>query len=423
MSISHTIEADVIVAGGGPAGIGAACAAAALGRKTLLIERGAFMGGVATHAGLGLLINRKAHDRHDIAGRVYQDVIGRMQQRPRAWYRTGGGSCDVVDTEQYKLVLDGMARELGIHVLYHAWVCAVLKEDATTVAGVRALTREGMIEVRAPLCVDATGDAAVAAAAGCSMQQIAAPQPMTAVVKLSNVDVATTLREYGGAVNEQGYLVLWGLHDEFRRARGDKFFAKIPVEGIAAAWSNPANASEVIVNGNRILRVNGVVAAQLSAAEMEGREQAEELAAFFRRYIPGFEQCCVAATGPVIGVRETRRIIGEYTLTEDDVLAMCDWEDAIAACAYAIDVHSATDSTTKLVELHTRGKGAYTIPFRACVPRGFKGLLAAGRCISADTGAAGSFRVMPSCMSLGEGAVSYALTGASTALDGYRSVS
>lgn len=411
---------DVIVVGGGPAGIGAAFAAASVGKKTLLIERGACLGGVATQCGLGLLINRKAHDRYDIAGRVYQEIIQRMQQRPRAWYRTGGGSCDVVDTEQYKIVLDHMAQERGVAVLYHGWVCGVIKDDATAISGVRVLTREGKLEVRAPLCVDATGDAAVAAAAGCEMQQIAMPQPMTAVVKLSNVDVAKTLREYPGAQNEGGCVVLWGLHDKFRAARNEKFFAKVPVEGIAVAWSNPGNPSEVIVNGNRIMRVSGVVAEDLSRAEMEGREQAEELAAFFRQYMPGFEQCCVSATGPVIGVRETRRIVGEYTLTEDDVLAMREWDDAISACAYAIDVHSATDSSTKLVEIHTRGKGAYTIPFRACVPRGFKGLLVAGRCISADTGAAGSFRVMPSCMSIGEGAITYALTGASTALDGYK---
>jgi len=316
-----------------------------------------------------------------------------------------------------------MARELGIDVVYHAWVCGVLREEQQTVCGVRAQTREGLIDLCAPWCVDATGDAAVAHAAGCSMHQIEAPQPMTTVVKLSNVNVARTLREYPGAENVHGNLVLWGLHDLFQRARSEKFFAKIPTEGISIAWSNPGNPSEVIINGNRILRVSGVVTTSLSAAEMEGREQAEELAEFFRRYMPGFEQCCVSATGPVIGVRETRRIIGECTLTEDDVLAMREWDDPVSACAYAIDVHSATDGTTKLVEIHTRGKGAYTIPFRACVPRGWRGLLVAGRCIYADTGAAGSFRVMPSCMSIGEGVVTFALTGASTALDGYRTLS
>lgn len=418
-----TTEYDIIVVGGGPAGIGAAFAAAGLGKKTLLIERGAFLGGVATQCGLGVLINRKAHDRVDVSGRVYQEVIRRMQARPRAWYRTGGGACDVVDTEQYKVVLDQMARELGTTVLFHATVYGVLKSDAAAVNGLRVLTREGLLDVHAPLCVDATGDAAVAAAAGCALQQIAMPQPMTTVVKLSNVNIEKTLREYPGAANENGGVVLWGLHDKFRVARAEKFFAKVPVEGIAVAWSNPCNPSEVIVNGNRILRVSGVVAGDLSRAEMEGREQAEELAAFFRRYMPGFEACCVSATGPVIGVREARRIVGEYTLTEEDVLAMRAWDDAISACAYAIDVHSATDSTTKFIEIHKRGKGAYTIPFRACVPRGMHGLLAAGRCISADTGAAGSFRVMPSCMSIGEGVVTHALTGASTALDGYRSLS
>lgn len=343
-----------------------------------------------------------------------------MQQRPRAWYCTGGGSCDVVDTEQYKLVLDQMAQERSVAILYHGWVCGVLKEDATTVSGVRVLTREGKLELRAPLCVDATGDAAVAAVAGCKMQQIAMPQPMTAVVKLSNVDVAKTFEAYPALRTAGEYLVLWDLREKFRTVRQEKFFTKVPVENMAVAWSNPGNPSEVIVNGNRILRVSEVVAEDLSRAEIEGREQAEEVAAFFRRYEPGFEQCCISATGPSIGVRETRRIVGEYTLTADDVLAMREWDDAISACAYAIDVHSATDSSTKLIEIHRRGKGAYTIPFRACVPRGVQGLLVAGRCISADTGAAGSFRVMSSCVSIGEGVVRYALTGASTALDGYK---
>src|SRR2546428_9310372 len=159
---------------------------------------------------------------------------------------------------------------------------------------------------------------------------------------------------------------------------------------------------EVSVNSTRVTRVLGTDVCDLSFAEWASRRQMRQIAEFLRRYVPGFEQSYVAQSGVQVGVRETRRVLGDYQLTADDVLAARKFDDAIARGAYPIDIHSPTGSGTVLKRLPP-GQ-AYDIPLRSLMPRSTEGLVVAGRCISGTHEAHSSYRVMPIVMATGQAA-------------------
>jgi hypothetical protein len=397
---------DVIVAGGGPSGIGAAFAAARSGRKVAILERNAFLGGVATNSSLPLLLNRKAHDTLDLSGEVYKSIISRIRSENNSYY--GAIACDFVDLEQYKMVLDKMAAELRIDVFFHAWGFEAIKSNQRKISGIRVLTRQGAMEFHAPLIVDATGDASIAAVADCETELIQNPQPMTMMLRIGNVNVQKGIDAEVFSSADGKNAITWSIRKYFDAAKAESSF-NIPRSDISLCCTNPASTTEVLVNGTRILHKHNLNAREISEAEQEGRRQAFELLKLFKKYVPGFENSYLIGSGPEIGVREGRRLVGKYRLTRDDVTGMASFEDAIAACAYAIDVHNPDDGSTELIELHNVGRGFYQIPFRCCQPRDFGGLLVVGRAISADTAAAGSFRVMPTVMSIGEGAIDFYL--------------
>lgn len=413
---THTF--DVIVCGGGPSGIGAAFAAADLGKNVAIIERGACLGGLATLSWMAILINRKSYDRYNLAGPVYRDIIGKLYTENMTY---GSDAWDVVEIERYKVLLEEMAMEKGITLFYHAEVFKA-RTDHDAVCEVTALTREGEVSFAADLFVDATGDAYLANAAGCEMEYVANPQPMTGIVRIGGVDVERAKREADGVADMgNGYLILSGMKPYFTKGRkaGTLTFQK---EGVSLGWSNPSCPSDIIINGTRVSGCHPLTAEGITRAEIEGRKQARELVETLRRFVPGFETSYLIGTGPEIGVREGRRVVGILRLTRDDILRMNEYDDAVAACAYAIDVHSPDGGSTELIELHQQGKGAYLIPYRACVPKGRKRLLVVGRGASADTPSAGSFRVQPTVMTMGEGAVRYHFTGDAGTLAGYREI-
>jgi len=167
-------------------------------------------------------------------------------------------------------------------------------------------------------------------------------------------------------------------------------------------WAVAGDPTRILVNGTRVQGLNACDPLDHTRAEIEGRAQARELVAFFRKYVPGFARAYLLQTGPQIGVRESRRIVGRATLTEYDILASHMPEDSIALCSYPIDVHQPDGDGTD----HTpqRSDYLYGIPYGSLLPAGLENIAAAGRCISATHEAAGSFRVMPTCMSIGQAA-------------------
>ncbi|MDQ6944659.1 MAG: FAD-dependent oxidoreductase, partial [Candidatus Eremiobacteraeota bacterium] len=317
------------------------------------------------------------------------------------------------DPEIHKALLFEMMRESGVALLLHAWFLDALVENGR-VAGARIATVGGIREYRAKRTIDATADAYVAASAGVATQQGDARgrvQPASLMFRLSHVDLAA-LSTYVRQRPEQmrsslklhertpGALsAVAGLYELWDAAR-ERGAVNVPRE-LVSFFATPY-ADEVTVNMTRVVGVDPLDPDDLTRAEVEARAQVMQLLDFFRNDVPGFANARIAATATQIGVRESRRIVGEYTLTADDVLHARTFDDAVARSAYPIDIHNPSGSGTTTHRLPAGT--SYEIPYRCLVPRGVDDLLVAGRCISTTHEALASTRLTPTVMTLGQAA-------------------
>ena len=411
-------EFDVLVVGGGNAGCAAALAAARGGARTLLVERYGFLGGTATAAMVGPWMTfHSGTDR--IVGGIAEEIVERL-------VAMGGSpghihdSSDYVptitpfDPELHKALLFDLMRESGVRLLLHALVVDALRGKSGKVRGARFATVAGRRDVRARVTIDATADAFVAAAAGCELQTGDARgrvQPASLMFRLSHVDLPA-LAEYVRAHPDQmrtslapadrspaTITAVAGLYDLWAAAQAGGI--DIPRE-LVSFFISPY-PDEVTVNMTRVTDIDPLDPDDLTRAEVEGRAQAMRLVAFFRERVPGFANARLAATGTQIGIRESRRIVGAYTLTADDILARRTFDDAVARSAYPIDMHNPSGSGTTTTHRLPPGT-AYEIPYRALVPQSVDGLLVAGRCISTTHEALASTRLTPTVMMLGQAA-------------------
>ncbi len=410
-------ETDVLVVGGGPAGLGAAIGAADAGARVILAERYGFFGGNATAALVMPLMSfhtqRQTPEKagaatllptdHGPGEAVVAGVLGRLLER---LVRAGGaiapslatGYVVPFDPEWFKLVALELLDEAGVQFLLHAFASGVLTGDR--VDGVVFETKSGPVVIRACVTVDCTGDGDVAQQAGAPFEIGRADglvQPMTLMFRV--VDFERAAFENYVRAHPKQWRGVHGLWDLVRRAT-EAGELELPREDILF-FATP-HAHEVSVNSTRVTRVLGTDVWDLSYAEWSGRRQMRQIAAFFRKYVPGFERAYVAQTGVNAGVRETRRIMGDYQLTVDDVLGARKFDDAIARGAYPVDIHNPKGSGTILKRLPP-GE-AYDIPLRCLLPQGTDGLLVAGRCISGTHEAHSSYRVMPIVMATGHAA-------------------
>jgi hypothetical protein len=410
-------ETDVLVVGGGPAGIGAAVGAAQAGARVVLAERYGFLGGNATAALVMPLMSfhtqRPAAHRkgattllptdHGPGESVIAGVLARLLERLVA---AGGaiapslatGYVVPFDPEWFKLVALDLLDEAGVELLFHALASGVI--GGSTVEGVVFETKSGPLAVRAGVTVDCTGDADVAVQAGAPFEIGRADglvQPMTLMFRVAEFQRAAFQAYVKTHPNQwRGVHGLWDLVREATAAgelelpREDILFFATPHEG------------EVSVNSTRVTRVLGTDVWDLSYAEWASRRQMRQIAAFLRRYVPGFERSYVMQSGINIGVRETRRILGEYQLDADDVLGARKFDDAIARGAYPVDIHNPSGAGTVLKRLPP-GE-AYDIPLRSLLPRNTRRIVVAGRCLSGTHEAHSSYRVMPIVMATGQAA-------------------
>ena len=411
-------QTDVLVVGGGPAGIGAALGAAQAGADVILAERYGFLGGNATAAlvmplmsfhtssdalerwGDASLMPTDHGEGHSVIAGVLRTLLERLVKAGGAIEPSlATGYVVPFDPELFKLTALELLDEAGVRLLFHAFASDVLGSDG--IEGAVFETKSGPLAIKAQVVVDCTGDADLAARAGVpyevGRESDGLVQPMTLMFRMVEFERAA-FEQYARRHPEQ-WRGVYGLWDLVRRATeaGELELAREDI----LIFGTP-HEREVSINSVRVTNVLGTNVWDLSFAEMEARRQIRQLVAFFRKYVPGFEQAYVAQSGVNIGVRETRRIVGDYVLTADDLLSARRFDDVIARGSYPIDIHNPEGKGTILKRLPPGA--AYDIPLRALLPRNAEKLLVAGRAISGTHEAHSSYRVMPIAMAVGQAA-------------------
>jgi FAD-dependent oxidoreductase family protein len=409
---------DVLIIGGGNAGCAAAIAAARCGARVLLVERYGFLGGTATAAMVGPWMTFHSGDER-IVGGIAQEIVERLVARGASPGHIRDASDYVAtitpfDPEVHKALLFEMMTEAGVDLLLHAYFLDALLDAEGDVAGARVATVAGPRELYGRVVIDASADAYVAASAGVEVQQgdvHGHVQPASLMFRLSHVDLEETARYVRarpdqmrtslppGERRADTLSAVAGLSELWERAR-ERGDVHVPRE-LVSFFISPY-PDEVTVNMTRVVGIDPLNPEDLTRAEVEARAQVTELFAFFRRDVPGFSNARIAATATQIGIRESRRIVGVYTLTRDDVLQARRFDDAVARSSYPIDIHNPSGSGTTTERLPAGA--AYEIPYRCLVPRTVDGLLVAGRCISTTHEALASTRLTPTVMTLGQAA-------------------
>lgn len=409
---------DVLVVGAGPSGIGAAIGASRCGADVILAERYGFPGGSATVAlvsplmsahtqesrfrrpGMQLLFPTDHGEGKRVVAGVLLDIIECLINKGGAIPPSlDTGYVVPFDPEVLKCTISNMLDDSGVQTLYHVFATGFMSDDTYTTVIFHC--KSGPIAVRAHCVVDCTGDGDVAYFAGAKYNLGREPdnltQPMTLYFRMTGFE-RPAFMEYIHNHPEQWYGV-FGLWDLIEKATADGKL-NLPREDLLM-FASP-HSHEVCVNSTRVTEASCIDVFDLTRAECESRKQAHEVSEFLRMYVPGFSNAYLAQTGVQIGIREGRRIIGDYILTGQDILEARKFYDVIARSAYPLDIHNPKGKGTRIERLPD-GE-SYDIPLRSLLPKGCTHLLVGGRCISGTHEAHSSYRVMPVAMATGQAA-------------------
>ena len=385
-------EHEVVVLGGGPAGIAAAAAASRNGRSTMLVERYGFLGGAGTAAGLANFcgLHGKVHGEHrQVVHGIADEILQRLKAMNSlsAPHMLFGGriQAQAYDVSAYKLVADHVVEKT--EVLFHALAVGFDGEHLLVE------TKSGRGAIRGRIFIDCSGDGDLAAWAGV---------PYEVGDGGGNMLYPSTMYRIGG-VDPQKAGDAWEriaqLMEE-AEAKGRRFPRKKP---IVRPQPNPVEwrANLTQIRNPDGSAVSGIDARQLAWGEREGRRQVWDTFQFIRETAPGFERAYIADIAPQIGIRETRRVKGEYMLTEDDVLDCADFRDAIGVNGWPVEDHVAGSVEFRF---QRNDRGYNQLPYRMIVPMGVDNLLVAGRCASMTHGGQSAARVSGPCFVMGQAA-------------------
>lgn len=400
-SVAVLGEFDVVVLGGGPAGIAAAVAAARAGCATLLVERYGFLGGMGTAAGVtnfcGLHANVHGDMRRIVHG-VADDLLARIEHLGglnAPHMVLGKILAQAYDISAYKAAADDLLQAGGVRVLFHALGAGVVLDQPDTIGALLVETRSGRRAIRGRIFIDGSGDGDLGAWAGVPFEKGDDQGSMLYPTMMFRVNGVDPLR--AGEVWRE----IPGLMEQ-AEARGDFRF---PRKG--AVIRPQKNTTEWRVNITQLRNadgtaVDGTDAVSLSQGEIEGRRQAFEALRFLKT-VRGFENAYIVDIGPQLGIRETRRVLGDYQLTESDVLDCASFADTIGVNGWPVENHVAGNVVYRW-QTNPEGRGFNHLPYRMIVPRNIDNLLVAGRCASMTHGGQSAARVSGACFVMGEAA-------------------
>lgn len=386
-------SADVVVLGAGSAGCTAAIAAARSGADTLLVERYGFLGGTSTmvlDTFYGFYI--PGNDARRVVGGIPWEIVTRLRrygmviERPSSY---GAGQAVTYDPPTLQVVWEQAALEAGVRLRLHTF-CLDVHKEGERITGIVVGGKSGMGLITGKVFVDASGDADLCFRAGAPFQPAGEDGPaqsLTTTFRLGNVDEERALKVKRADLVQM--MKEANLSGEYRLPREEGSVHRTPLRGVVAT------------NMTRVAYVDGTDPVELTKAEVEGRKQAMEYVRFLRERIPGYEQAYLINFSTQIGIRETRRVYGDYRLTREDVLSARHFPDAIAQCGAPIEDHH-PGSDTRWEYLPTGA--TYDIPLRSLIPQTVANVLTAGRCLSATHDAHASVRSMGQCMAMGQAA-------------------
>lgn len=408
---------EVIVAGGGLAGCAAAVAAAREGRHTLLVEKYGYLGGWATAALVNPFMTHRTSDGKQLVGGLFQAIVDRLD-------RAGGLEANTFDVEAMIFELQEMVLESGAHLRLHTAV-----RDASQGGGEIVLelsSKSGCERVSCDRLIDCTGDGDAAVALGADFLSGDAnglPQAATLMFDVGGVNLECAVEYVRDHPDQMRFPVLSpdadpaqiaagvfsaaGYYDLVRRAREA---GRYTAPGDLIFYVTRPRKGEVVFNTTHIGRVDGTNAEDLTRAEIEGRRQMMSVLGFIREYVPGFENAFIARSAAHVGIRETRRIDGEYRFCARDVVEGHKFADAVCRLAYPVDVHKGEGEGYTRDEEFVTGPQVpppgdwYEVPYRCLIPRGVDNVLVAGRCVSSTQAGHGAIRIMPCCAAMGEAA-------------------
>ncbi len=385
----RTLETDVLVCGGGCAGSAAALAAARAGAKTLLVEKAPFAGGIITSVGLPYFDGIAHIDTKRIVVRgIALEMLAKSGVCAPDAKTVAKHNPTIPNTFEFKLLLDRLFQEQkgNLSVLFNSFICDA-HSSGDRIESVIIANKDGLVTIKPKVVIDCSGDADVAAWAGAPFEQTVEVQPLTLHFRINNVAADATV---GSACRSAL---------KAAQERGDLPYYYGP--GVMFLFGK----NEVYVHGVRV-PANPTDAADLSRAEMQGRADAHAMFRAWKQDVPAFRDAYFMEAYPWIGVRESRRILGQHVLSEDDLMKARRFDDAIATGCWYLDLHpnktvvgSANDFDPKKVQPEP-----YDIPYRSLVPQKIENLLVAGRCHSATRGAHASTRVTVTAMAMGEAA-------------------
>lgn len=409
--VSRTLQTDVLVCGGGPAGVAAAIAASRRGTKTMLVESQGSLGGVATHCLVGVWLGSYSRDGRDpVIGGLFSEIVERLVAENAAiparddvpsgtrhlGYASWHGRSVPFEFEPCKRILEEMVIESGVDVRYFTTAVAPHVED-NCIQGVFLHSKSGMEYVQAAVVIDTTGDADIAYRAGCPVvigrEDDGLTSPTGIILVFMNVDYAA-FQKY---CLDTGDIRLKHRINELRQQKR----WPLPFDGIVCC--EMPRRGMYFINGLQQVGINGTSAVDLTRGIIQGRRQASQLTDIMKKYILGFAHAELVQTSPMLGVRDTRRIVGHYHITVDDVIVSRRYNDTIALSGYQWDM---SDPKTMTQEMHKVPIARpYTeIPYHALVPKNITNMIVAGRCLSCDWQTLGVLRIMPACFAMGHAA-------------------